>query len=449
MCETIEQLKRLKFSIGWLDISDQIQNFQAQIIAKNLTDFNSYEFTFLYDIKSYYDNDIDNLIKNASIDNDWILILSIGSFIEDRFLFEIFKNIKTWQKAAAIGHVLDKKQGYYKLHHQAILVNLKWYRLYNCPKFGQSSTEIWQAIKPLRSENNFHSDYTPKWIKNGNDTDTYYSKNEGWNFIKTALESGYGIYPFNETLRNSKFNIYPENEIEWPMQLIDLMEKSNTNIHFLANNEEKINVTNDIYGTFDACIIPASGFNSVIMPFRLGMKNNTKVIIYDISPIALTSSEVIVHNYKGQDIKDFWDNYIINPYIHYAGGHRHAEMQTSINEEINAGLLNWINNVMPTITYQYKKINILNPNDHAKLYTDEKRVYLHMSNIFSYFPTSVLFSTKDKILLHNRLLENLKSTQNTWYLCYRGFEKNKINDYLTNVKNAVIAEELKLFPWNN
>jgi hypothetical protein len=59
-------------------------------------------------------------------------------------------------------------------------------------------------LEPVRSQDNFHDDYTPKWVKAGNKKRNYTNKCHGWNLLKLAFENNLEVVVFDKNIRNSK-----------------------------------------------------------------------------------------------------------------------------------------------------------------------------------------------------------------------------------------------------
>ena len=69
--------------------------------------------------------------------------------------------------------------------------------------------------EPIRSDENFHDDYTPIMDKVRDTSKKYKEKWHGWNLIRTALDNGENIIIFDEDIRHPKRCYYAPNETDY------------------------------------------------------------------------------------------------------------------------------------------------------------------------------------------------------------------------------------------
>lgn len=118
------------------------------------------------------------------------------------------------------GHVLDRKEGYYELHHQCYVINLQHFIHIGRPEIGQPAMYSEHSqLEPFRSQVNFHDDYTPIWIERGYTEKKYLHKLHGWNIIKVAMENNLSVIVFDKSLRDNKMHFYPESPDDFHKQL--------------------------------------------------------------------------------------------------------------------------------------------------------------------------------------------------------------------------------------
>lgn len=135
---------------------------------------------------------------------DFAIVYRNGHKFIDRHAFE---QGFIQQDFFIMGHVLDRTahDAYYELHHQCYVINLNLYKSLRCPAIGQQEylSKHLQVI-PYRSEENFHDDYTPKWVKPGLYIKEFEHKAHGWNIISTALSHYLPVVVFDHYMRATK-----------------------------------------------------------------------------------------------------------------------------------------------------------------------------------------------------------------------------------------------------
>jgi hypothetical protein len=191
------------------------------------------------------------------------------------------------------GHILDRGDAYYELHHQCYVVNLEYYKELNFPFVGKQELRSRHSqIAPVRSTDNFHDDYTPLWITTGTTNQVYEHKCHGWNILQTALSNNKTCIIFDNNLRNSKKHHYPESKKDFQKSLPWLYFKndfcSNEFVH--TDNTEK---NKNIFKKFDQIVLPASG------TLYLDLIEEGNVVFYDYNQKSLDYwKETITYNKK-------------------------------------------------------------------------------------------------------------------------------------------------------
>jgi hypothetical protein len=150
------------------------------------------------------DNNEDELLRDAD-GADYALIYRNGHRLLDKdlFYFEIHKA----KEFFIMGHVLDRESmdAYYELHHQCYVINLHMFRNLGKPLIGkQTLNSKHTQIKPNRSSDNYHDNYTPKWVSTGTSIKEYSHKAHGWNILSIGFMNRLPILVFNERLRKLK-----------------------------------------------------------------------------------------------------------------------------------------------------------------------------------------------------------------------------------------------------
>jgi hypothetical protein len=281
-------LNILEFNPGWkTDIAfcfvDNIRTYQSDIreFMKNQADgtlANIYNKGWTV----YQWIDEDALLRHAS-DNGhkWAVVFSTGTeFINGTAFFDAILEL-TKQEFFVAGHVLDRKDAYYELHHQCYVVNLEKYKEYGYPEVGQQELgAVHTQEMPMRSEQNFHDDYTPVVVVCGFDKKQYNHKCHGWNILSKAFEIDQ-VQVFGQDIRNNKRHFYPESPSDFYKQLSWAYHRVNyCQTEFIhTSNTETIHLPIKQY---DQLVTPASG-----VWYGSYLTDNATVIIYDYNQKSL------------------------------------------------------------------------------------------------------------------------------------------------------------------
>jgi len=228
--------------------------------------------------------DEDALLRHAcNKGHKWAVVFSTGTeFINGAAFFDAVQSMIKKDFFIA-GHVLDRSDAYYELHHQCYLINLEKYKELGYPVVGEQElgSKHIQYI-PERSNDNIHDDYTPLTVNYGNYTrEEYQHKCHGWNILSTAFDNKETVLIFDETIRSNKKHFYPEStkdfykNLSWAYYRLNychstFVHTSNTEIIELPVRQYKQIVT------------PASGvwFTDYLAP-------GANVIMYDYNKASL------------------------------------------------------------------------------------------------------------------------------------------------------------------
>jgi hypothetical protein len=198
----------------FLDRISQCQTKWTAEITRNLSDYvlskiNSHGFNVLQGL------DEDALLREAAKTYSHAVVLSTGTeFINgDDFFNEVENLVYSNTDFFLMGHIPDRDDGYYELHEQCYIINLKTYSELDYPivgKFAYYSPHT--QIQPLRAEDNVHDDYTPVWVESGNIIKQYKHKWHGWNILSEAFKHDKPVLVFPEQFRKNKRYYYPNYE---------------------------------------------------------------------------------------------------------------------------------------------------------------------------------------------------------------------------------------------
>jgi hypothetical protein len=270
-----------KIAFCIVDDIETYANGGIQSMIKNIADYTISNLVSKgYDV--FVDKDEDKLLQGVT-DYNFAVVMSPGTeYINGYAFFEALKELVKKDFCVA-GHVLDRTtyNAYYELHHQCYVVNMAHYHALHCPIVGISQKDISHTqIEPIRSTENWHDDYTPKFINKGTYQKEYTNRCHGWNLLRLAFENNLPVLVFDESIRNNKKHYYPESEQDYYKEAEYIKQK------FDYCKEEFIHVNNTewttgISETYEQLVLPASG------TLYLDLINQGKVIFYDYNQRAL------------------------------------------------------------------------------------------------------------------------------------------------------------------
>jgi hypothetical protein len=375
------EIKTNKHPIAFcfIDNIHQYKSAWTQELIKNLSDYTlSNLFLKNYDI--FQSQDEDSALKLVAEQGyKHAVVFSTGTeFVNGMSFFnEIEKLTKT--DYAIYGHILDRKNAFYELHHQCYLINLEIYKKLNYPLVGRTelNSSHNQTI-PNRSSENIHDDYTPYWISLGNEKQNYDHKLHGWNIISKFIDHGYKILAFDQNIRNNKKHYYPESQHDFLKHISWAYARYNycaTEFVHL-NNTEEINLKK----TYKQIITPASG--DWFLKY-IDKDNLSNVVLYDYNQKSL----------------DYWQNVLPK---------------------------------LQNVNYKFVKIDLLNqPDYHLLTENKEEDTLLNLSNIFCYEGTAMFSSLEYRL---KKELEIINSVPSNWTLTFTGRSASGFTDNFNNLK---------------
>ena len=277
--EYITPSKKIAFCI--VDDIETYANDWIKETIKNVADFTvSNLYTKGYSVFVGLDEDL--LLKHVTdLGYGHAVVMSPGTeYIHGTEFFESLDSV-IQDDFLVMGHILDRGRAYYELHHQCYIINLAQYHKLGQPIVGKEEMGAMHTqIKPFRSVEDIHGNYTPIWIAQGDTAITYDHKRHGWNLISIGLKNNKNILVFGESLRHNKRHYYPESKKDFMEKVSQLYQRQHycaTEFIHTKNNEWD----NGITRKFNQVIIPASG------TLYLDLVDCGTVIFYDYNQQAL------------------------------------------------------------------------------------------------------------------------------------------------------------------
>lgn len=384
-----------------VDNTNNISDGYVKELTKNQADFTISNFwTKGYTV--YQGLDIDELLKEASADFKYACVVSTGTEIINGYKFFNSLQEELNDNFLIKGHLLDRGDAYYELHHQCFLVDLENYKKVGCPIIGyQELGKLHNQIKPVRAIENDHDTYTPLYIRQGEKLESYSHKCYGWNIISESLKHNFEVKRFSKNTLTNKKHFYPENLKDFYNHSTFLFARerfcSNDYIHY-KNTEDKIKIDD----TLTQIVTPASG--SVYLNY-IDKEAQVHVIVYDYNQKSL----------------DYYKE--------------------------NAPKLK-------NVTYSFVRWDLLTEIIDLKKYLDPNSTYtlIDLSNIFCYEGTAIFANVRYRLTQENKLLLYIKDNFPNTYINFSGRSStgfvNEIN-YPTKIDNIKLynIQDLKKPTW--
>lgn len=356
-----------------------------------------------YDRNIIEKESIDDIILEASNRNSyWVIIFSYGVRILHKDIISKMIQYCLDNQYYLAGHILedkspDNKFNYYSLHHQCCIIHIPTWRSIGKPKFGENELTNKSVTIAERSEDNFHDDYTPYWLKPTKDKlSLEFNRRQGWNIISSFLSAHNTVGNFDWDIRNLKTHLYPEidenfekyldgekvelstdSQIELVNGISKIENISKTFFYFNTDTFEDYQEFNNVDNKCNTIYSVASGFFSLHLLKKSNWDSNTKIIYFDFSQVALDFKKYLVENWDGENyeliIKNFITSYdqevkpLWHTGINFLSGNIPIEFYEQWNKTIEhfGGKENWLTfwNNYKNLEHQYHKINIIENSD--------------------------------------------------------------------------------------
>jgi hypothetical protein len=397
----------------------------------------------------FKETDIDNIIDKAYEENyELLVVLKTGTFINSSFFFENIKEMIN-SNIALMGHVLDYKEKHYFLHEQCFFINLKSWKLSNSPQYLSKEKQL---IDIHRSVDNFHDNYTPKWIKAGKNKKTYDETLPGGYLISSMLESGFNVSPFLHE-RNLKWFTYHGDTMKSLMKFTNIIN-TKYSVGFFSTETETIKKINLKDKNINTVLSIASAFH----PFKLIKNTNIEdtvknLIIYDYSPVAIDVYKNMLQVWDGKNYLNLLKN---TKTFQYKAGHNSVLSEKSFKEmiELCVDNKNWLEyfDKICKLNVDFELGNLLSENFHKKIIAniDKNNVCLfNVSNIFTYEAETFWIDIFQRYFSFFNLYMLMKNNTKITYFLGSLFNFNNIistND-LTLEDFINKSKELAITPW--
>lgn len=406
-----------RVAIGWLG-NPRIADPLWKNMLQNVAEFYCVEAEVHGFKYQFYDENPAELCKKAQEAGcSHMLICKVGLFPQQLFdkFTEWFENY--YNGEVFVGHVLDKGDLYYEIHPQCMLVDVDWFNN-RCGEFSQRFRgRKWKTAEPIRSTENFHGEYTPKWVRGVGEEKEYEGSCWGYNVVEAGLQhkNGIGIWP--KKIRETYWYAYGEvldDYVGKKAKIIGALQ--NKESFYIANTEDftlpdqppKVDpsIKRRMFCTSGGLMAPFLTYN------HFGnVTADQHVIVMDRSGVALGLSDTIFNEFKPSKETYFdwcsdylgkykWQRKIIQ------GKHRLKSMSEYV--QYHDGFKEYYEDTFNQVPRDFEELDLFDVDDFkhilekwafidARDNKDSKyEVYICLSNVFHFYQSAVFFNIKER-----------------------------------------------------
>lgn len=401
------------------NVSDS-QTGWSREITKNLADQLIYKFSAAgFDI-FIGDNEDQLLNETAAEDYTHSVMISActSMLLNDNLISNIEEHCK--KTFAISGHILDRFDEYYELHHQFYIINLQEFKNLNYPVIGNNEESLHEQVVPLRSQENVHDNYVPLWISAGTEIKKYISKRHGWNIISKVLSADKKIIDIGYDIRNSKQYFYPEHDHVFQREISELYYQQFFSINFVPGyNSDTIIENIDFDLPIKQYVTVGSGFNWIKNIKNLNFTDDTKLYFVDISSNALALTRDLIDNFDGKDYVTFYRSFI-SKYM----PHGRIQMNDRYLENLEMSWIKFLKEFpeFDECWHKVKKLNahFININFMGEFNFDwinpDEHTLINVSDLYTHGPHAFLHPLKYRVYQENNLISKLKEINDKIYL---------------------------------
>ena len=455
------------YVLGIYDDSVTIPNLDFAEKAKDLTEFFSRFKYFGPIIRGKSVNEV--LDKALETKVEYCVIQCVGHLIKTH---EFFQFIEKWIESRnffVTGHIMDRHTGnshnpsgkeYYGLHKQCILVNLKYYKQFDKPVYGDKNISEKQTVaKAERHAKDIHDDYTPYALMPTEETEICTPFVEGWNFINKSLENGLTVYNFHPKIRGAKQYLYPskgvgvlQHQLAWINNIITYAK----DCVFTWNTENYLDlpyVKFPKYKKIKKMYSVAAAFKPNMILNTFGFDESTEVTYFDYSKQALAFKKLLIQQWDGTDYPKFL-KYAIDKYrVNVTGGN---ETQFKTDAQLWDRELEWWGGssklkehwkLYKKLKHSYIHLDICDtPEDLTSKVSKEDNSVIWWSNAFHTVNAHYIRGLQGVTKCYNRWLELLEKQNENLYILGKDYldrpiEGGTLKEYLNEYRQIKTIKE--------
>jgi hypothetical protein len=389
------------------DILEQCGSDWSREIAKNLSDYMINRF-LCYGFDICIGEDENELLSYGLGRYSHAVVIASGTSakLSDRLFWAIV--YKCQESFYIAGHVLDRDDRYFELHHQFYIVNLEIHKNLGCPSVGEASDIPHFKIKPI----SYTTDgYIAQELKAGTDVSEYQGTMHGWNILTTALNNDQNIIDLGEDIRNNKKYFYYEYEHVFLRESANLFYNQYMfNNIVVPFNSDHLAEDLDFEGPVEQYITLGTGLHWVENLHKVGFTKDTVIYFTDINPLVLQFMKSMIDRWDGRDYVEFYlsqgfviPNNLPYDYDRYIDNVR-SQWQSFIDADPS-----WLDKWQSVRNLEFRFVSI----DYMSEFNFDwfescRRTIFNISDMFDHIPTVASQSMKYRIAAENRFLNKLK-----------------------------------------
>lgn len=395
-----------------VDNTDKCHSGWAREINVNLSDFM---------INRIMANGHDILIGSdekelliTAYQNGYVHAVMVASGTSFRLSDRIFKHVDNLCKKDFFiaGHIIDREDSYYEIHHQFYVVFLPEYYELDFPDIGEEETITHTQIEPLRAVEGVFGDHDlPLWVKPGIETKTYSSRKHGYNLFSQAMLHNRNVIDLGDSIRLDKKYIYYEYDHVFVREMAEIYHNQFfCNNVFFPFNTDILPEIPQIDSKIEQYISVGTGLNWIYNLNKFGYTDGATVVFTDINYQCLQFMESLVNEWDGTDYVSFFkskqtaivngSNYDINLYLE-SWNNQFIEFTKNFDDFSSV----W-NNIRQ-LKFKYILVDYTSKYDLNWIERD-KNTLINLSDLFNHVPYVALQSLKYRIGCENRLITSLQ-----------------------------------------
>lgn len=421
----IVKFRKNSSKIVWciVDNHTRYQSGWAKEISVNLTDHMIFKFD-LFNFDIYIGEDENELLKSVSAEYEYAVVVASGtSFTLSDKIYRLVEELCKKDFFIA-GHVLDRGNNIFELHHQFYVVNLKEYSKLSYPTIGQG-----------KEFNNVNAPW------------------HGHNVMSIARDR---IIDIGNDIRNAKKYLYYEYDHVFLKEIATIYQNQFFATNFFAAwNSDRLYTSIPINGPIDQYITVGIGLHWIQNLKLIGFTDNTVVTFTDINNNCLLYMKKMIEEWDGENYVEFYKQHTpMLPNGQDPLPQSYYDKTQAEWEEFRKIFNNWPEVWKEIKKLQFKYILI----DYTATYNfdwleSNKNTLINLSDLFTHTPQVFLRSLKYRIACENRLINALveKDPEITLMLTSRAADGFSVRDRLIGkVKDFKLTdiEKLNRPPWH-
>ena len=338
------------------------------------------------------------------------------------------------------GHVLDRGDSFYELHHQFYIVNMEQHKELDLPEVGSACAEAFSHREPYSVTND---GYISQKLCPGNSVREYRAKMHGWHILSVALEHSKTIIDLGEQIRHNKKYFYHEYDHVFLRESRDL----NYN-QFLFNNivvpfnSDSLHDTGDFSGSVEQLVTTGTGLNWVLNLHQLDFNEDTGIHFADANPLVLQFMKAMIEQWDGTDYVDFWlEN---TPDMPNSLPYNFEQFVESARQQWQAFLTDnpdWLSQwqAVRNLSVEYHAIDYMSCYDLGFI-NDNLITVINVSDVFNHVPNIHSLSMKYRIAAFNNFITKINNINPDMYVLLTGDPVSELSQ--TTVTGFVQARDI-------